>query len=362
MVCPVSLLTSPLKLIIHPNDLDASHCLHRLGFKSVPSVPQLFYAAVEGSQLSRLFLQVSQAFSDSSLTHSRYCITRSPLDSPALLVEFLDAPSLSTITDSVKYAWFLQVLAKQQLFFNYQPIFDLQQGQVVAYECLARALTDQGQSFNGQQLIDAALCMDLTREFDELARASCFQAIAQVLAAHFTTPQNRPWFFINVLPNAITGDLQSLEHSFQQVLDLGVSPQQIVFELTEVEVLASQLELRQVVAELRRWGFRFAIDDLCGSVSTDHFFLEFRPDVIKLDRQLIAGCSRYHLKQILLKSLLQSAHELGVTVLAEGLETIEDIDFCRELGVDYGQGFGLALPERTPRLKSLESLKFSNAC
>jgi EAL domain-containing protein (putative c-di-GMP-specific phosphodiesterase class I) len=362
VVCSVTLLTNSLKFIIHPNDLDASHRLHRLGFRSIPSVPQLFYRAVESRQLSQVFLQVSQALSEKSLTSSRYCITRSPLDSTALLIEFLDAPSLSTITDSVKHAWFLQVLAKQQLFFNYQPIFDLQQGHVVAYECLARAISDQGGYFNGQQLIDAALSMDLTREFDELARASCFQAIAQVLASHFTTSQTPPRFFINILPNAITTDIHSLEQSFQQVLDLGVQPQQIVFELTEVEALVNCPQLRQIVAELRRWGFRFAIDDLCGSASTDHFFMEFRPDVIKLDRQLVAGCSRYHLKQILLKSLLQSAHELGISVLAEGLEDFEDIAFCRDLGVDYGQGFGLALPERTPRLHSLESLKLSNAC
>jgi EAL domain-containing protein (putative c-di-GMP-specific phosphodiesterase class I) len=361
-VCSVTLLTDLLKLVVQPNDLDASRCLHRLGFKSVPSVPQLFYRTVENHQLSEVFLQISQTLSEGSLSNSRYCITRSPLDSTALLVEFLDARPLSTITDSVKHAWFLQILAKQQLFFTYQPIFDLKHGHVVAYECLARACDDKGRYFTGQQLIDAAMSMDLTREFDDLARASCFQAIAQLLTRHFTTIQTLPLFFINILPNAITYDLHSLEQNFQQVIDLGLQPQQIVFELTEVEALANRPELHRIITQLRKWGFRFAIDDLCGNASTDHFFMEFRPDVIKLDRQLVAGCSRHQIKQILLKSLLHSAHELEISVLAEGLEDAEDIDFCRDLGVNYGQGFGLALPERTPQLKPLNLLKLSNAC
>jgi EAL domain-containing protein (putative c-di-GMP-specific phosphodiesterase class I) len=88
--------------------------------------------------------------------------------------------------------------------------------------------------------------------------------------------------------------------------------------------------------------------------------MEFRPDVIKVDRRLITGCSRHQLKQILLKSLLYSAHELDIHVLAEGLEDSADIDFCRGLGIDYGQGFGLALPERTLQSKPLNFLKFSH--
>lgn len=359
---PLTLLKDSLKLVIQPNDLDASRCLHRLGFRSVPAVPQLFYQIVDAQQLSTAFLQVSRTLTENSLARSRYCITRSPLDSTALLVEFLDANPLSTITDSVKHAWFLQILAKQKLFFNYQPIFDLKQGHVVAYECLARAHDDAGNYFTGQQLVEAAISMNLTREFDDLARTSCIQAVAQVMTRHFSATQSPPLFFINILPNAITGDLYSLEQNAQQILDLGLQPQQIVFELTELEALANRAELCKIVTQFRKWGFQFAIDDLCGSASTDHFFMEFRPDVIKLDRRLVAGCSHYQLKQILLKTLFHSAHELGILVLAEGLEDVKDIDFCRSLGMDYGQGFGLAVPDRTLQLTPLNLLSLLNAC
>ncbi len=152
---------------------------------------------------------------------SRYCITRSPLDSKTLLVEFLDAQSISTITSSAKHAWFLQVLAKQQLFFKYQPIFDLQRGQVIAYECLARARTQDGRSFTGQQLVDAATSMNLMREFDDMARSACLQAIAQSSTSR--NKQHPQTFFINILPNAIIQDPHSFEQNFQQILNLGLA-------------------------------------------------------------------------------------------------------------------------------------------
>ncbi len=357
-------LTDTLKLIVQPHDLATMGELDALGFQPLPLVPQLVYIALARNQLAHLFLQMSEVLSDASQLYSRYCITRSPLDSKALLVEFLDARSLNTITESVRYAWFLQVLAQQTLFFKYQPIFDLQHGQVIAYECLARARCPQGRSFNGQQLIDAALALNLTREFDDLARTVCLGAIEQTLseqpAAISILASIQPTFFINVLPNAIIHDPHSFEQTFQQVIDLGLQPQQIVFELTEVESLIHNAELHHIIHRFRQWGFRFAVDDLCGNVSADHYFMEFQPDVIKIDRRLVAGCGQHPLKQVLLKSLLRSAHELGIAVLAEGLETIADIEFCQALGIDYGQGFGLALPERTLQTKPLNLLQFSN--
>ncbi|MGA7934900.1 MAG: EAL domain-containing protein [Kovacikia sp.] len=357
---PVTSLTDPLKLIIQPCDLETGYCLRKLGFMPIPVIPQLLYQTVTNSQLSAMFLQMSQVLPEMSQSASRYCITRSPLDSKMLLVEFLDAQPISTITESARYAWFLQVLARQQLFFTYQPIFSLQKGHVIAYECLARAHDDDGHYVTGQRLIDAALSMNLLQEFDELARTLCLQAIAKDSTS--LPVQAFQTFFINVLPNAIIQNPHSFEQNVQQILDLGLRPQQIVFELTEIEALVPCSELCKIIHRFREWGFRFAIDDLYGNVSSDHYFLEFRPDFIKLDRRIVSGCGRYQLKQILLTSLLRSAHELGILVLAEGLEDAEDIDFCRELGVDYGQGFGLALPERTLQSNPLNWLKLSNVC
>jgi len=199
-------LTDSIKLVIHPLDDETGYHLQKLGFRPIPPVPQLVYRSISHEQISEMFLHMSQMLSDYSQSGSRYCITRSPLDSKTLLIEFLDAQPLSSITTSAKHAWFLQTLAQQNLFFKYQPIFDLRQGYVIGYECLARARDDRGRHFSGQQLIDAAISMHLTREFDELARTTCLQAIAAT--------QSQQIFFIRELQRMI--DPAILEHREQE--------------------------------------------------------------------------------------------------------------------------------------------------
>lgn len=347
-------LTEPLKLVVQPNGQDTRLKLTALRFCPVPQVPQLLYRVIHKDQLSVLFTQISETIPEKCQSQVRYCITRSPLDSQALLLEFLEAQPLSTITASVKHAWFLRVLAQQRLFFAYQPIFDLQQGHITAYECLARGINEHGNAhFTGQQLIDGAISLSLTREFDELALSTCLQAIAALKSSRT--------FYINLLPNAIINNPHFLEQTLQQIQDLRLNPRQIVFELTEVQALLHHHDLPKLIDAIRQLGFGIAIDDLYGNVSIDHYFTEFRPDIIKIDRLLIAGCSRHLVKQILVKNLLRSAHELGIPVLAEGLETSEDIQFCREIGVDYGQGFGLAQPAPTLQTVALDWHKLLKA-
>ncbi|MEP0917944.1 EAL domain-containing protein [Leptolyngbya sp. DQ-M1] len=329
-------------LIVQPSDRETRAVLYRLGFEKIAVLPQLLYRSVSQFELSNLFAAICQHVSNQAKALSRYLVTRSVLDLEHLLSEFHSAQSLKHMMLLGKHTWFFQVLSSRQLFFNYQPIFDLHSGQVVAHECLAHARNEEGQLFNGQQLIDAALMMNLTREFDTLARSMCFNTLAQ-----WNQP-DRPTFFINVLPNAIAHHPESLEQNFQQVLDLGLHPEQIVFELTEVEALTQHPNLPRVIEQIRAGGFGLALDDLGSNVGIDHYCTELRPDVIKLDRRLIHRCSRYEMKQVMVKSLVQVAKEFGITVLAEGLEAVEDIEFCRSIGVDLGQGFGLGMPSRMP--------------
>lgn len=346
-----------LRLIVQPYDTETAGCLRKIGFQPVPRIPQLLFLSIAELSLSDIFLQISQVLSETSLAHSRFSLTRSPLSSRSLLLDFLQSQPLSSITRSMKYAWFLQVLAKRSLFFKYQPIFALASGQVVGYECLARA-TNQERTFSGQQLVDAALATDLGCEFDELARTTCLESISNLLTP--ALPGNtEPTFFINILPNAIIHAPQSLRQNFQRILELGLNPQQIVFELTEVQALSHNSDLLETLTWVRDQGFRLAIDDFCGFVSIDHYFTALHPDVIKLDRRLIHDCSNQPMKQLLIKSLLHSAHEMAITVLAEGLEDREDIAFCREVGVDLGQGFGLALPDISLWQQPLNVVEFS---
>jgi EAL domain-containing protein (putative c-di-GMP-specific phosphodiesterase class I) len=343
-----SLLTELLQLVVQPSDAEAHSLFCSLGFQPVPEVLQLLYLVVDESHLPDLFCQMSQQLSEAEQAECRFILTRSPLQSKALLIEFLHAQPLSSITVPIQHRWYFAALAERAFVFKYQPIYHLGSGEVLGYECLARASQGQDQYFSGKQILDAALSTHSVHEFDQLARETCIEAIAQVSQGQT--------FFINVLPNALLHEPKSLERNLQQVLDLGLQPQQIVFELTEVEALVQHPELSCLIHRIRDYGFGVAIDDLGGQVAIDHYFMALRPDIIKLDRQLVQGCSCQPIQQILLKSLLYSAHEMGILVVAEGLETAEDIAFCQEVGVDLGQGFGLAKPESTLQQDNLDFL------
>lgn len=344
----ISLPIDSLNFIIQPSNIEATNCLLKLGFQPIPAIPQLLYQYVTKRHLKAIFRHLTKAFSSNEQAACRFLMTRSPSDCSNLLLEFLKAQPLISITKSVKYSWFFQILAKERLFFEYQPIFDLLNGELIGHECLARALDNQERYYTGQQLIDAALATQLTNEFDELARSTCLESIA----AH----NNDLKFFINIVPNALIRDAQVIERNLKRVLDLGLRPQQIIFELTEIEALGQTYSLHQIINRIKEWGFLIAVDDLCSCTSMDNYFLEFRPDIVKIDRRLVHGCSRHTLKQILLKSTLDAAHQSGILVVAEGLEALEDINFCRDLGVDMGQGFGLGRPARNLWQKSLDLL------
>lgn len=343
-------------LLIQPNDEETSGYLAKLGFQPVPAIEQLLYRTVTKNQLADIFLQLSDRLSKNAQRSSRFVVTYLRIDSSEILRDFLRAQPLSALTSSIANAWFLRLLVGGGLFFKYQPIFQLNSGQVAAHECLARGLGDRAECYSGGQLIEAAVATELSCEFDELARITCIESIAAIGSDRT--------FFINILPNAIIRNPESLEQNLQQIIDLGLRCDRIVFELTEVEVLAQSDRLPQLIDKMREWGFGIAVDDLCGCVSVDHYAMELRPDIVKLDRRLVHGCSKYTLKQTLIESLLHSAHQEGILVLAEGLEDIEDIEFCRDLGVDFGQGFGLARPDVTLRQQPFEFCEYalSKAC
>lgn len=347
---------SLLNLIVQPADVGTRVYLGQLGFQPVPTIPQLLYQTLADSQTEKLLSQMA-ALSDCSQQASRFVVTRlhqessclwnsessleSDLDSRQILLEFLNAQPLSQITTRFKYRWFLDRLETQQFFFKYQPIFDLKSCRAIGHECLLRTISETGECLSGHQILQAALATQLTEELDRVARELCIASLA-----NFGSKQT---FFINVLPNALLTNPQSIERNLQQILDLGLQPEQIVFELTELETLKDGPALAKTIKQLQAWGLKVAIDDLCGNVSADHYFMEFQPDIIKLDRQLVNRCSYYSMKRVLIKSLLACAHELDILVIAEGLEDEADIQCCQDLGVDCGQGFGLGMPQLLPQ-------------
>jgi EAL domain-containing protein (putative c-di-GMP-specific phosphodiesterase class I) len=121
---------------------------------------------------------------------------------------------------------------------------------------------------------------------------------------------------------------------------------QIVLEITERETLDPGLDAPACAARLRALGYRLAIDDLGSGYSGLSYFAQFTPDVAKIDMSLVRNIDTEAVKQKLVESLVILCKELGLNVVAEGVETTAERDAITSLGCDMLQGFLFAQPAK----------------
>jgi len=213
----------------------------------------------------------------------------------------------------------------------YQPIVNLSNGKIVAAEALARFESEPRRTpdkwFN--EAWETGLGIDLEIKAMQEALA---------LADHFP---DSAYLTINLAPKTLLSD------TFIQIartLDLD----QVVFEITEHEVVSDFQPLRLVADRLRELGARVAIDDVGAGYSGLNRILELRPDILKLDLQLNGNIHRDPAKQAMVSAVSGFASRTGALVVAEGIETAEEMETLQSLGVGYGQGYYFAKPGPLP--------------
>jgi EAL domain-containing protein (putative c-di-GMP-specific phosphodiesterase class I) len=118
----------------------------------------------------------------------------------------------------------------------------------------------------------------------------------------------------------------------------------VTVELTEREAIADYEDVRDACRRLHALGVSLAVDDAGGGYASMRHVIDLAPDVIKLDRSLVADVHHDPARRSLLVSLVLFARETKATLVAEGIELSEELDTCRELGVNAGQGFLLGRP------------------
>lgn len=120
--------------------------------------------------------------------------------------------------------------------------------------------------------------------------------------------------------------------------------QQVVVEITERTTLDAIVDIGSRIETLRSHGYRLAIDDLGSGYAGLSSFLQLRPDVAKFDMNLVRGIDADDVRRKLVASMTSMCHELGVGVVAEGIETAAELETLRSLGCDLLQGYYIARP------------------
>ncbi len=217
------------------------------------------------------------------------------------------------------------------LWMAYQPIVDWRRRTVVAYEALVRC--DDPALPDPSSLFSAAERLDRVHEVGRAIR----ERIATDLAA---LPPDCD-LFVNLHPKDLTDDTLCAPDS-----PLSPFASRVVLEVTERAELDDQANISVRVARLRALGFRVAIDDLGAGYAGLSYFARLVPDVVKIDVALVRDIHREAIKARLVGSLASLCRELGMTVVAEGVETPEEREAVSDLGCDLLQGYLFARPGR----------------
>lgn len=240
------------------------------------------------------------------------------------------------------------VLAEGSLDIHFQPIISLKKKAIIGVEGLARPReTVSGRSITPLDLFAWASRRGQTVALDRLCRRKALASFSRMASA----PQS-PLLFLNFESSVLDQGVLGSGVLTRAVSECGLEPGQIVIEINESKV-ADVAALARFVEVHRDQGFLFALDDLgAGFSNLDRIGL-LKPEIMKLDRSLIVGIERDFHKQELFKSLVGLGRRVGSLVLAEGVETEEEVSVCVDLGADMVQGFFFGRPAAADRL-SLE--------
>jgi len=231
------------------------------------------------------------------------------------------------------------IISNKLITTVFQPIFDIENEVIVGYEALTRG-PKKSTLYSPDLLFQAAEKVNLLSELDLLCRAN---AISKFVDLQLTGK-----LFINICLNVMLNKDHPHGETIKLVERSGLSPQQVVIEISEKSPFPDNDILLKTLNKYRQFGFDIAIDDLGAGYSGLKQWSYLRPDIVKIDRYFIDQCDQDVMKREFLKILFELGRISNAHVIAEGIETKEEFELLRELGMVYSQGFFLAKPSEIP--------------
>lgn len=215
----------------------------------------------------------------------------------------------------------------------FQPIVDVAAGQVWGYEALVRGLAGEG-----AYSILSRVSAEQKYRFDQACRVKAIELAARLF------PRSDLHLSINFLPNAVYEPAACLRATLAAARKHDFPLQSVMFEFTESEEMTDVAHLQRIIEEYRRVGFITALDDFGAGYAGLGLLADFQPDLIKIDMKLVRGVDQSHARQTILAAILHVARELGIRVLAEGIETEGEFTALKAAGVTLFQGYYFAKP------------------
>jgi diguanylate cyclase (GGDEF)-like protein/PAS domain S-box-containing protein len=231
-----------------------------------------------------------------------------------------------------------QAVEHQSWVLYYQPVVDMVDGSLQGVEALIRGLTESGELIPPLEFIPLAEEIGLIEPIgDWVMHEMCRQLRAwndadMTLTVGFNVSPRQLWSAR--FPDKLLGQVQAMR----------LDPHQIVVEITESTAMTDPDRTREILQTLHDAGFQIAIDDFGTGYSSLARLKDLPIDILKIDRSFVSDAHMDHDAGTMVQAMVQLAKNLGMTPLAEGVETVEELAFLRALNCPLGQGYLFSRP------------------
>lgn len=236
------------------------------------------------------------------------------------------------------------------LTMHFQPIVDVQSGEVYAHEALMRTLPTLATT-SPLELLRLARSESALVELEW----ACIDRALRI----WSRGDGRGRLFLNCSGEALQDVFSGLSHA-----EIGhvtspyqINPKSIVIEITEHERIGNLDGFLQTAQALRSFGFEFALDDFGDGHSNVRLWSELMPEFVKVDKYFCKGVASDAIKIRTVQMLQQMAHGFGSSLIVEGVENLEDLLTLRDMGIPLAQGYFLGLPDARPMTRLRDSVQ-----
>ncbi|MEP6493528.1 MAG: EAL domain-containing protein [bacterium] len=215
--------------------------------------------------------------------------------------------------------------------YAFQPIVDVAAGEVQSYEALIR-----GSGGESAQHVFAQVKPEHLYQLDRESRITAVALAGRLgVSCHLN---------LNVLPRDVQRSSSELPAMIEMAERCGIQASRLILELTEGEAIDDHARFAQAIDTYRALGVKVAIDDFGAGYSGLNLLADFQPDMIKLDMNLVRGIESRGPRQSIARAIMTVCNDLGIEVVAEGVETLDEFVWFEEEGVRLFQGYLFAKP------------------
>lgn len=312
--------------------------------------PHCICVQVKTSAVPHFLTGVNGALEQAELAGTK--LTTMSTNSPPDIDAMSRMTMFNVLINRYKAKWLIDSIQQENYETWFQPIIYAQNAletpKVYSYEGLFRMRDDTNTIVPPQLVFSLAEQADLLFSLDLVARRSAVE--------YFAAAKLQGKLFINFNPSSIYDPSYCLRSTAAAIYELGLTPADIVFEVTETHQSSDLNHLKGILAFYRNAGFKVAMDDIGSGWSGLNLLQKIRPDYVKIDMELVRDVHTDVFKQNIVSSLVNIAKKNGITTVAEGIETEQEARWLIHNNIDLLQGYLFGRPKFYSQNVSQEAL------